>query len=78
MTQLQINITSIARRQTPAPGGGKPYEWVGSGQVVNHDNWHAIVALADNAAGQAREKLFEGHAYNLALAPEDLVEFSIQ
>jgi len=78
MQQLQIHITSIARRQTPSPGSHIPYEWVGSGQVVDHDSWRATVALAESAAGQAKDALWAGKAYMLALAPEDLVEFSIE
>ena len=72
----QIRIMSIARRQTP--GGGRPYEWVGSGPIMEHDGWRATVALGGNAVDHARDALTDGKPYMLAIAPEDLVEFTIE
>ena len=77
MQQLQIRITSIARRQTPAPGGDT-YEWVGSGPIIEHDLWRATVGLGREGLRQTRESLLSGRAYQLALMEEDVVEFSIE
>jgi len=75
--QLQIRITAIARRQTPAPGGGV-YEWVGSGPIIEHDAWRATVGLGRDGLRQAREALIGGRPYQFSLMEEDIVEFSIE
>jgi len=75
---LQIQIKTLTRRLTPAPGAGRPYEWVGSGPIMDHDGWRATVALGGNAVDHARDALTDGKPYMLAMAPEDIVEFTIE
>ena len=75
--QLSIQIKSITRHPVQMPDGNS-YDWIGSGPIVDKEDWHATVVIGRDELRRAKDQLMLGKAYTTSLMPDDIIEFRIE